>query len=274
MRKKIHFLSAVLIFLILLLSCTSPEYTVKTESSPIQPVKLLCVYDCAVISKPSPDIVEIGESERLISVIKKECENRFKTLGYIDSVKSFETVGYGLKRQKILPVRHDTNGTIDSSAPPFYVSDTAYGFDNTIGDILYLLFTAETDSSISYGLSRYFKQDSNLSRLKELKRFTNTDYCMVNSMYGTTKRRPISDAIRIGTAIATGLLAVLSPVGGIVYMPGDETVFTSRSYVIDLTTGDITWRKKYGIYQLYAVENFNEMLWGNKVFKKFKVRKK
>jgi hypothetical protein len=273
MRKNIHVFGIVSFFSILLL-CASPEHALKPESSPIQPVKLLCVFDCMVISKPNPDIVEIGESERLIGAIKKECENRFKTLGYVDSVKSFETVGYGLKRQKILPVRHDTNEMIDSSAPPFYVSDTAYGFDNTIGDILYLLYTAETDSSISYGLSRYFKRDSNLSRLREFKNMTNTDYCMVNSMYGTIKRKPVSTAVRVGTAIATGLLALLSPVGGVMYMPGDETEFNSRSYVIDLTTGDITWRKKYSIYQLYAVENFNEMLWGDKVFKKFRIRKK
>ena len=249
----------------LLMTCSSPRHTSTINSSPPPPVKMLCIFDGVVISKPHPEYVEVGQTKRLVGLLRQECETRFNSMNCIDTVKSIERVGYGIQMKKLKQMHFNERA--------LSADDTIYEANGSITDILHLLCWVGTDSMAPPVASWYFKRDSNLLRLRELKDMTNSDYCMVNSVYGTVKRKPLSTAVRAGTAIATGLIALLSPVGGMVVVPGDETEFASKSYVINLNIGDVAWRKTYRIYQLYAVENFNQEIWGNKVFKKFKLQK-
>jgi hypothetical protein len=187
-------------------------------------------------------------------------------------------VGYGLNPKAKTPALLDDQAHVDSLFPPWFKSDSIPDSSGRCMKTVHYLCRVGSmklmGTGDGRGLSGYFKKKSILASLDHLREATGADFCLVTSCNGAIRRKPVSTEVKVATAVVTGALALLSPFGGVMIIPGDETVFKSNSYLIDLSTGKIPWSKGYYKWEVQAVEVLAADQWAEKVFKKLKFKRR
>jgi hypothetical protein len=192
----------------------------------------------------------------------------------IQLVAHYNSVGAGLKSKNKYIVRDMKAFEPESLYAPFYMPDSTKNTDTAVGGI----FTqfARSVYNLQKGVAplskvkAYYQNDSNLIKLNKLKDLTGAEYCLVSHFNGTIKRKPISVGQKVGVAVTTGIASVLLG-GGVIIVPGDETELKSFSMLINLSDGTISWSKRFSIWKVYAVENFDVYAWAYKILENIKI---
>lgn len=256
-----------------LMGCVAHTYKSILTTGPGSPVKIVSVFDCSIESIPDPEKFEVNASKEVIKNLKYALKNEMQSKGRVEFTNDIDEIGYGsdaVKGQYISLEKQNRSDTIVSRA------DSNDSVQKEINGLVYSIcktaYLCVTDSLSTWELKSAFTHMKLNNKIALLKSITNADYCVVNSLNGTIRRERVSTGEKIGVAVATGLLSLISPVGGVMVVPGDETEFKSLSFLINLNTGKVEWSKKYKSWRLYAVEHLDGNLWASEVLKKFDIK--
>jgi len=270
----------ILLALILLCRCSAPPQKSTVQTPAAQPVKLLVVFDGTVKSIQKPLFIDISTTGQLIDKLKEACMNKLSAHPDIEQLVPVELIGGGLKRSKQYAICRGMTDAIDSMAPPFSVSKSTDQAIEGSGDALFDLcrfsYLIMKDSLGSDGMQSRCRKPPVLEQLQQLATATGTEYCLINSCFGTIRKKPVSAGTKAGVALATGALSLLISGGTAVsvFVPGDETSFSCRSVLVNLQNGDVVWTRRFSRRELYAVEHVNSYFWASTVFKKFSIKRR
>jgi hypothetical protein len=258
----------------LLLGCAASRLKSALKPDADTPVKIVSIFDCTVNSIPVPEKFEGNVSREVVKKLKKAFKYEINAKGRVEFTNEIDIVGGGTDSLRWNPVVLENPNRPDSADSPAGPDDWN---QDEIDGIVYAIcrtgYLRATDSLWRGDLDEAFTDKNKLAEIRMLRAATGADYCVVNSIYGTIRRQPLSMGVKVGVAVATGIISLLSPVGGVIVVPGDETVFKSASLLINLATGRVEWSRNFDVWQLYAVENIERNLWAQKVFRKFDIKK-
>ena len=273
--KNVNYRSiAVTGLLILFVHCVStPIRSPKKVPDDLTPVKVVIVSDGVIYSKPAPRIIDGSSAQGIVAQLGYAAEKRLEKEVKIEVVGRIDLVGMGLDHTERYTIQKDELSGIDNLSPPFYTSRKIDSMKTPVAELLretsWIAYRKLLYYDASISLADYFSEDSVQGKLAGLKELTGADYCLFTTMYGDIRRKPVPVGVKVATAVATGVASILSPIGGIILIPGDETTFQTKSYLFNLSTGRVKWTRAYNKYELYAVEGLRSDDWAYAVFKKF-----
>jgi hypothetical protein len=256
-----------------LLSCVAHTFKSILTTDSVTPIKIVSVFDCSIESIPYPKKFESNVSKEVINNLKYALKNEIQRKGRVEFTNDIDEIGYGSDAAKGQSVTIENRIRPDTTTSPVNSNDSVQKeINGLVYSICKTAYLCATDSLVTWEMKSAFTHKEIKNKIGLLKAVTNADYCIVNSLNGTIRRERVSTGEKIGVAVATGILSLLSPVGGVMVVPGDETEFKSLSILINLNTGRVEWSKKYKVWQVYAVEHLNGRFWASEVLKKFDIK--
>jgi hypothetical protein len=252
---------------------TCSPYSLKSvflfDSRP--PEKVLSLFDCSIVSIPDPWKFEAEPSKAVLDTLNTVFLDEMKRRGHIEVVHERKIIGYGSDSLKGAPTPFTFRNDADSTATSLPDS-----LQKVIDGIVYTFCKVGYERMrgwISYSeFLTSFNDKATLHKLQAVKSAVKVDYIAVNSVYGTIRREKTPPGTRAGVGILTGAAALLSPVGGLLWIPGDETDFMSNSFVVDLSTGKVVWSRRVSEWMLYAVQSNVGPGWITKAYKDFDIK--
>jgi hypothetical protein len=247
--------------------CTSVSLLQKDTEKRL---KILLISNCLITSIPNRQFEEsssLNVIRKLNSALKSEIEKK----GNIEFIREIDNLGVGSTMLKKPPL-FESHYSIDSVISSIEDDSIRNCIQKINRYICIKGFDCLVDSITGFDLKYSFVDGSTLKNIQLLKTISGADYCIVNSINGTIRKKSVSAGEKVGVAIATGLISVLSPIGGLIVIPGDETDFKSHTFLLNLNTGRVEWMDGYYAWQLRAVENLDVVYWAQKTFKKFDIQ--
>lgn len=274
MIKKKILCAVLIVFIAHFIGCSPCTTQSILQPNSETPLKVLLISDCSITSIPDQQFEE-NISLSTIQKLKHALQSTIQKKGNVEFIKVIDNVGIGSNLFNQQSSVSKNRFSIDSVISSPDVNDSIQsGIKKITRYICHKGYFCLTGSITIFDLEHSFSEGKVFQKIQLLKTTFDADYCIVNSISGTVRRKSIPTATKVGVAVATGLISLLSPIGGVMVIPGDETELKSYSFLINLNTGHVEWLDSYFSWQLNAVENANETHWAEKTFKKFDIQMK